>query len=424
MRTRVETDIAGIQRDASTILTSMASRTNANQRTAGANANLRQVSVAQNSLTQEATKLKDDLVSAGCSQLGQGCFAAGSKLMSPNGPKAIEDFKVGDLITSRNEFVPDGELEAKQVEEVFRRSAPILHLHVNGQLIRTTGEHPFYAFGKGWINASLLEIGDRLLCQDGQWVAVEDVLETGEWEVVYNLRIADYHTYFVTDWDWGFSVWSHNIPCLDNAETQATINRGLASLPEAVKAQVLQALRLRTGLPAVADIPMGGFTRRQVVRVAGDAVGGYRYTSGYTTNNFRSNYQQILSTLANFGFRPGAATERDMHGTDGRPIAGTHQASHAEAKALAEGIRTLAVSGQVCPDCQQIAVLVSRSNQPVVIAEGTPGSTGDVRIFVAGEQHIFTLRNDGTTRLRLSAPVETWQNYLTRIQNEDGGNGG
>ena len=38
----------------------------------------------------------------------------------------------------------------------------------------------------------------------GQWVAVEEVLDTGEWEVVYNLRIADYHTYFVTDWDWAF----------------------------------------------------------------------------------------------------------------------------------------------------------------------------------------------------------------------------
>ena len=52
-----------------------------------------------------------------------------------------------------------------------------------------------------------------MLCTDGQWVQVEEILDTGEWEVVYNLRIADYHTYFVTDWDWGFSVWSHNVIC-------------------------------------------------------------------------------------------------------------------------------------------------------------------------------------------------------------------
>ena len=120
------------------------------------------------------------------------------------------NFKVGDPITSRNEFEPGGEIEIKHVEEVFRRSAPILHLHVGGQVIRTTGEHPFFAYNKGWVKASTLVIGDRLLCADGQWVAVDDMLDTGEWEVVYNLRIADFHTYFVTDWNWGFSVWSHN----------------------------------------------------------------------------------------------------------------------------------------------------------------------------------------------------------------------
>ena len=30
-----------------------------------------------------------------------------------------------------------------------------------------------------------------------QWVAVEDLLDTGKWEIVYNLQTADYHTYFV-----------------------------------------------------------------------------------------------------------------------------------------------------------------------------------------------------------------------------------
>ena len=49
-----------------------------------------------------------------------------------------------------------------------------------------------------------------MLSDGDRWTPVEGVYETGEWEVVYNLRIADFHTYFVTDWDWGFAVWSHN----------------------------------------------------------------------------------------------------------------------------------------------------------------------------------------------------------------------
>jgi hypothetical protein len=50
----------------------------------------------------------------------------------------------------------------------------------------------------------------------GQWVAVEEVYDTGEWETVYNLRISDYHTYFVGGEDWGFSVWAHNLCAADH----------------------------------------------------------------------------------------------------------------------------------------------------------------------------------------------------------------
>ena len=101
--------------------------------------------------------------------------------MTPNGPRAIEEFAVGDAITSRDEFQPGGEIEIKHVEEVFRRTAPILNLHVAGQVIRTTGEHPFFVYNKGWLKASALIPGDRLLCADGQWVPVEEMLDTGEW---------------------------------------------------------------------------------------------------------------------------------------------------------------------------------------------------------------------------------------------------
>jgi hypothetical protein len=53
-------------------------------------------------------------------------------------------------------------------------------------------------------------VGDALRSHDGQWVAVEGVRDTGRAEVVYNGRVAEYHTYFVGDEGWGFSVWAHN----------------------------------------------------------------------------------------------------------------------------------------------------------------------------------------------------------------------
>jgi hypothetical protein len=55
-----------------------------------------------------------------------------------------------------------------------------------------------------------------LLGEDGRWLVVEDLLDTGVWELVYNLRITDWHTYFVGTQDWGFAVWAHNSYSLDD----------------------------------------------------------------------------------------------------------------------------------------------------------------------------------------------------------------
>lgn len=84
------------------------------------------------------------------------------------------------------------------------------HLHIGGQVIRTTLEHPFYVQGKGWLPAAKLVPGDLLSSDDGRWVAVEEVYDSGEFDVVFNLRVADWHTYFVGGEGWGFSVWAHN----------------------------------------------------------------------------------------------------------------------------------------------------------------------------------------------------------------------
>jgi hypothetical protein len=139
------------------------------------------------------------------------CFAAGTPLRTPWGSVKIEDVRVGDLVLSRDESKPDGVVVAKEVEEVFVREGLITHLHLpNGVVLRTTAEHPFYVAGRGWVPCNQLKVGDLLLCEDGSWVPVEDLFDTGEYETVYNVRVKDYHTYFVGTEDWGFAVWAHN----------------------------------------------------------------------------------------------------------------------------------------------------------------------------------------------------------------------
>ncbi len=126
---------------------------------------------------------------------------------------SIEDIRAGDVVLSRDEHDPHGAAVGKVVEEVFVRLGPVWEILIAGRVIGTTQEHPFYAWEKGWVAARELAAGDTLLCEDGVWRSVDGVRDTGDVQTVYNLRVADFHTYFVGAEEWGWSVWAHNVSC-------------------------------------------------------------------------------------------------------------------------------------------------------------------------------------------------------------------
>src|SRR5205823_11287466 len=103
-----------------------------------------------------------------------------------------------------------GPVSPRSVERTLRSVGRIWHLHIDGKIIRTSGEHPFFVHNRGWTEANRLQPGDLLESHDGKKVRVEEVVDTGCLETLYNVHIADHHTYFVSDVDWEFSVWAHN----------------------------------------------------------------------------------------------------------------------------------------------------------------------------------------------------------------------
>lgn len=142
--------------------------------------------------------------------LNKTCFVAGTPILTPNGAKRIEEFRAGDQILSRAEDQPKTPVRTSVVEEVFELAAPILELRLGGQTIETTAEHPFYVAEKGWVRAEKLESGDRLVGHNDRLTPVDSITITDRHQTVYNVRVAEDHTYFVGDDDWGFSVWVHN----------------------------------------------------------------------------------------------------------------------------------------------------------------------------------------------------------------------
>jgi predicted nucleic acid-binding protein len=150
------------------------------------------------------------------------CFVAGTPLLTPTGSKLIDEFVRGDVLLSRDENAVDGVVEPKVVEEVFSSFGKIVQLHVGGRVIGTTVAHPFWVQGKGWRPARELFSGDRLFGHDGQTAVVDKVVDVDQWATVYNLKVADFHTYFVGCQEWGFSVWAHNASWVELTAANAT----------------------------------------------------------------------------------------------------------------------------------------------------------------------------------------------------------
>jgi hypothetical protein len=70
---------------------------------------------------------------------------------------------------------------------MFLTRKRIVSLHLGGNVIRTTADHPFFVSGKGWVNARALRAGDLLATSDGQRVPVEGISDGGEQAIVYSL---------------------------------------------------------------------------------------------------------------------------------------------------------------------------------------------------------------------------------------------
>jgi len=139
--------------------------------------------------------------------------------------RPIEEIQEGDWVLARSEFDPQGPLELKRVEEKFVRTAAVMELVINGQTIKTTAEHPFYVPAQErFVPAGELQVGDLLVSSQGTLIPIESISQLNEITTVYNLRVADHHTYFVGGALWGWDVWVHNARYVSADEADEVIS--------------------------------------------------------------------------------------------------------------------------------------------------------------------------------------------------------
>ncbi|WP_093293075.1 polymorphic toxin-type HINT domain-containing protein [Thermoactinomyces sp. DSM 45892] len=82
----------------------------------------------------------------------------------------------------------------------------IYEVHIGGEVIQTTDEHPFWVIGEGWVPAKDLRKGDLFETDKGKKLAVDKIVKKKQKATVYNFKVKDFHTYYVSN----LKVLTHN----------------------------------------------------------------------------------------------------------------------------------------------------------------------------------------------------------------------
>ena len=129
-------------------------------------------------------------VSGSCG-VAHGCFLNGSMVETEGGLTAIEALNVGDRVYGQD---ASGRIVLCDIEKTYK-SLQIGYYLINGNL-RVTGSHPFLVKGE-WVEASKIKVGDRLHGHGQEMILVETIEIVNKGVRVYNIEVADAHTFFV-----------------------------------------------------------------------------------------------------------------------------------------------------------------------------------------------------------------------------------
>jgi hypothetical protein len=141
--------------------------------------------------------------------VGQNSFSADTDVSTPDGDRPISEIEVGDTVYAYNEST--GEVGEYEVTATINHvDEDIIHLYLDGELIETTAEHPFYTEDEVWVDAADLTAGDQILSLDGDYGTVERVVVVEDAnQPMYNLTVDEAHTFYIGEGDWLV----HNVDC-------------------------------------------------------------------------------------------------------------------------------------------------------------------------------------------------------------------
>jgi hypothetical protein len=128
-------------------------------------------------------------------------FSGDTLVLTYDGYKPIAWIQVGDWVLGWDEDL--GAVGFFTVTASWHHEDPlIVHVYIDGESIEATPEHPFFVPGVGWREAGKLWPGAPVRKADGGVGIVAAVESVALEQPMWNLTVAEAHTYFVGESQW------------------------------------------------------------------------------------------------------------------------------------------------------------------------------------------------------------------------------
>ncbi|MEZ4868012.1 MAG: polymorphic toxin-type HINT domain-containing protein [Caldilineaceae bacterium] len=139
-------------------------------------------------------------------------FSAETPVTTSDGSTPIATIEVGDQVLAYDEGLQ--QTGYYTVTAVMAHEDPlVVWVTINGETLSITPDHPFYAMASApwlalgetmgrWQAAGYLVVGDHIRRANGQTGVVQAVQVVQEPQMMYNLTVAEVHTFFVGEQGW------------------------------------------------------------------------------------------------------------------------------------------------------------------------------------------------------------------------------
>ena len=161
-------------------------------------------------------------------------------LMADHSTKPIEDVALGDLVLATDPLT--GETVAQEVTDLIigRGSKDLVTISIDTNLdgvfeeVVATHGHPFWTDLRGWVDAGDLVVGDQLRGDSGELIAVTGVAAESRIAIVYNLTVANFHTYYVMIADQEALTHNCNIAKMNRQISKGQAPRGIKRIDKEI----------------------------------------------------------------------------------------------------------------------------------------------------------------------------------------------